>query len=245
MPHGLRGGIGLGVLGLFAIAFVTWVFGRILEGVTTTETKVLLPEIGLGLTTAVGVALLYFGCKKYFGPGSEELFKSVEDQGWFSWNVYKASQGQRVRRGTVLGILIIFGCGIYTMLSHQTLETLGYTTTLADGKVVTINDWTATLPFMGGAQITLLHHARFALPLLLTLFALWLAFRVVNFPTFADFLIATEAELNKVSWTTKKRLWQDTIVVLVTTVLLTVFLWLMDIIWSQLLIWLGVIRLGS
>ena len=31
-----------------------------------------------------------------------------------------------------------------------------------------------------------------------------------------DFLIATEAEMNKVSWTTRKRLVKDTIVVLVT-----------------------------
>ncbi len=34
--------------------------------------------------------------------------------------------------------------------------------------------------------------------------ALWLAWRVVNVPSFADFLIATEAELNKVSWTTRR-----------------------------------------
>ena len=51
---------------------------------------------------------------------------------------------------------------------------------------------------------------------------LWRAWRgMVNFPAFADFLIATEAEMNKVSWTTRKRLVQDTIVVLTTVVLMT------------------------
>ena len=58
------------------------------------------------------------------------------------------------------------------------------------------------------------------MPLLLLALSLWLAWRMVNLPPFADFLIATEAELNKVSWTTQQRLVQDTIVVLITTFLL-------------------------
>ena len=53
-----------------------------------------------------------------------------------------------------------------------------------------------------------------------------------------------EAELNKVSWTTRKRLFQDTVVVLTTVVLLTVFLFAVDLIWFQLLSsrWIGVIQ---
>ena len=31
-------------------------------------------------------------------------------------------------------------------------------------------------------------------------FGLWLGYRIVNVPQFADFLIAVEAEMNKVSW---------------------------------------------
>src|SRR2546430_6963945 len=41
-------------------------------------------------------------------------------------------------------------------------------------------------------------HVSITLPLLLAAASLWLAYRVVNYPTFADFLIATEAEMNKV-----------------------------------------------
>ena len=41
--------------------------------------------------------------------------------------------------------------------------------------------------------------------------------------------IATEAEINKVSWTTRKRLIQDTTVVLVTVFLFTLFLFVVDI----------------
>jgi preprotein translocase SecE subunit len=80
--------------------------------------------------------------------------------------------------------------------------------------------------------LTILRDVRFTVPLLLAIGGLWLAFRVVNFPAFADFLIATEAEMNKVSWTTRKRLWQDTVVVLTTLVLFTFFLMVVDLFWG-------------
>src|SRR4029077_21178888 len=73
------------------------------------------------------------------------------------------------------------------------------------------------------------------MPLVLSLGLLWVAFRVVNIPGFADFLIATEAEMNKVSWTNRRRLFQDTIVVLVTVFLFTTFLFVVDIIWIKVL----------
>jgi len=63
-------------------------------------------------------------------------------------------------------------------------------------------------------------------------------------PAFADFLIATEAEMNKVSWTTQKRLVQDTIVVLVTVILMAFYLFAMDQSWRVLLSWkpIGVLQ---
>src|SRR6202021_1088653 len=62
------------------------------------------------------------------------------------------------------------------------------------------------------AMIRLVPAVQFSVPLLLLAMSIWFAWRVVNLPPFADFLIATEAELNKVSWTTRKKLYQDTIV---------------------------------
>ena len=85
------------------------------------------------------------------------------------------------------------------------------------------------------ATLMLLPSVQFTLPLLLLAVSLWLAWRVVNMPTFADFLIATEAEMNKVSWSTQKRLVQDTIVVLVTVFLMAVFLFVMDYGWKLVL----------
>jgi preprotein translocase SecE subunit len=72
-------------------------------------------------------------------------------------------------------------------------------------------------------------------PIVLAVLLVWAAWRSVNIPGFADFLIATEAEMNKVSWTNRRRLYQDTIVVLVTVFLFTGFLFVVDIIWIKVL----------
>ena len=91
------------------------------------------------------------------------------------------------------------------------------------------------------ASITLLPAVRFTVPLLLMALAIWFAWRVVNLPTFGDFLIATEAEMNKVSWTSRKRLFQDTIVVLVTVVLFAIFLLTIDQFWGFAMTQLGLV----
>jgi preprotein translocase SecE subunit len=85
------------------------------------------------------------------------------------------------------------------------------------------------------ASLPLLPNVRYTLPLLLIALSLWMAWRVVNMPSFADFLIATEAELNKVSWTTQRRLVQDTIVVLATVLLMAGYLFAMDQAWRVIL----------
>ena len=64
---------------------------------------------------------------------------------------------------------------------------------------------------------------------------LWISFRLVNMPRFADFLIAVEAEMSKVTWPTKTELFRSTIVVLFMILALTVVLFLFDGIWSWLL----------
>ena len=72
-------------------------------------------------------------------------------------------------------------------------------------------------------------------PVALMALTLWVAWRAVNVPTFAEFLIATEAEMNKVSWSTRRQLAQDTVVVLLTTLILTLFLLVVDLFWGWLL----------
>jgi preprotein translocase subunit SecE len=68
----------------------------------------------------------------------------------------------------------------------------------------------------------------------------WISYRVVNVPRFADFLIAVEAEVNKVSWPSRGELVRSTIVVLITIFALAIILFAYDFIWSLLLRMLGV-----
>jgi preprotein translocase subunit SecE len=62
---------------------------------------------------------------------------------------------------------------------------------------------------------------------------LWLGFRLVNWPRFAEFLINVESELKKVSWPTKTELWRASMVVVFTIVFMSVLLFGFDILWDQ------------
>jgi preprotein translocase subunit SecE len=73
---------------------------------------------------------------------------------------------------------------------------------------------------------------------------IWLAYRVVNLPRFADFLIAVEAEMNKVSWPSRSELFRSSLVVIVTMFGLAATLYGYDLVWQMLLTKLGVLRGG-
>jgi preprotein translocase subunit SecE len=73
---------------------------------------------------------------------------------------------------------------------------------------------------------------QFGVPLALLLVGLWISYRVVNVPAFADFLIAVEAEMNKVSWPSRTELFRATIVVLIVIFFLGFFLAGCDVIWK-------------
>jgi preprotein translocase SecE subunit len=229
-PHpvkGLRGGVFLGTVALFAVAFVTWCIGNILE----TYLPILHGPTGQFATLAAGAALLALTVKFSWLPVVGRWAVAIEDQGWFSTSVYKKSQGLKVRRSTMGGILVLGGTGVYSLLSHGLGSRSG--------------NWVLSLPFTGGPGVTVVPDAQYTVPLFLTALTLWGAFRVINFPTFADFLIATEAELNKVSWTTGRRLMQDTLVVLTTLVLFTFFLFFVDVFWGWFLTTIGILRTAT
>ena len=76
---------------------------------------------------------------------------------------------------------------------------------------------------------------RVGLPLLLAAFGFWVVFRLVNLPTFADFLIAVEAEMNKVSWPTRGELFRASMVVIFCIFFLAFVLYGYDLFWSSLL----------
>jgi len=319
-PHGTRAGIFVGILGFLVILLLTrWVSLWVEHWCFDTDT--FSPSAGIVIVLVVGIALLASGLRLFFQPSTEKMLIQLEDQGWFHATSYKSMQGQRVRRGTILGILLLAITGIYTLTSHQILrrgsenwelnipftgqvavsslgdastdpelaaklaslkpgEQLfldrsefrqisdrydpathvkvvlhGDSTNFEDGKVVTKtayetekravekNDGTLPPPVapeppdgtLEYRRLVLLPSVQYTVPLLILAGSIWLAWRIVNYPMFADFLIATEAEMNKVSWTSRKNLMKDTIVVLVTMVLMAGFLFCTDLVWEVLL----------
>lgn len=70
----------------------------------------------------------------------------------------------------------------------------------------------------------------------------WFAYRIVNYPVFADFLIDVEGELAKVSWPSRDELKRATVVVLVTMFLLSFVLFAYDLTWQWALRTIGILQ---
>jgi preprotein translocase subunit SecE len=85
----------------------------------------------------------------------------------------------------------------------------------------------------------------YALPGVVLLGGWWLSFRLVNLPRFADFLIAVEAEMNKVSWPSKGELIRASLVVIFMIFFLAAILAMYDVIWLMLFRQIGVLHGGG
>ncbi len=208
------------------------------------------PTLGWGVLILIEAAL-WAGAVYVFAavPGWLSFLVAVEDQGWFHATAYKGNQGVRVRRGTIMGILTVGITGIITMVNHHyfgseptSSEWYWILGSAQDPTWVPYgNDWSWVIPYsMSESQkmmscVPIMFKVHFLMPIVLGVLLVWLGWRVVNVPAFADFLIATEAEMNKVSWTSRKRLVQDTIVVLTTVFLFTGFLFVVDLVWIKVL----------
>jgi preprotein translocase subunit SecE len=81
----------------------------------------------------------------------------------------------------------------------------------------------------------------FAIPGLVACAGFWTAYRIVNWPMFADFLISVEAEMSKVSWPTRTELIRGSVVVLITIASLAIFLYSFDLLWTFIFQRLGVL----
>jgi preprotein translocase subunit SecE len=67
-----------------------------------------------------------------------------------------------------------------------------------------------------------------------------LMFWIVNRPRSADFLIATEGEMKKVSWSSKKEIIGSTKVVIIATFMLAALLYVVDAMFALLFVKMGV-----
>ena len=98
--------------------------------------------------------------------------------------VYKRSQGRITRQVTWAAIAILVALGLWQLSGS-----------------LKMTDWQWAKNLNG-------YGFYFWLPGILLVSGLWIAYRLVNFPAFADFLIAVEAEMNKVSWPTRAELFR-------------------------------------
>ena len=127
------------------------------------------------------------------------------------FDIYKRGQGRYARTITFVATLVI-GLGAAGALSQK----------------------------LSGYGLTQAPYFRFGIPAAMFLAIAMLAFWVVNRPKSADFLVATEGEMKKVSWSSKKEIIGSTKVVIVTTFITAGLLYAVDIFFAVFFKWIGV-----
>lgn len=128
----------------------------------------------------------------------------------FASGLYKRNQGKMVRQVTCLAIWIVVAAAVWRFHSLVLAPRMGLT-------------WGSYLVAIAVGAV-----------------GFWFAFRLVNWPKFADFLISVEAELNKVSWPTQKELIRASIVVIFTILFMSAVLFGYDALWRFLFGLLGI-----
>lgn len=83
-------------------------------------------------------------------------------------------------------------------------------------------------------------YIQYGVPAVLLVLLAGLMFWLVNRPKSADFLIATETEMKKVSWSSRKEVIGSTKVVIVTTFILAAILFLIDVLFANIFQLIGV-----
>ena len=119
-----------------------------------------------------------------------------------AFELYKSAQGRYVRVGTAIAaalVALVISYYVWGLLSRHVPDDLAY-------KVYVVYAAPAVL---------------FAVVAAMTAYYL-------NKPKAADFFIATESEMKKVSWSNKAELVGSTVVVIVTVLLLALFIYLAD-----------------
>ena len=145
--------------------------------------------------------------------------KGATQSGFFSelfrLGLYKPNQGRIVRQVTFISIAIL-------------------------GLVAACEFSNSQMVFDFRRWLDLFEGFNYAVMLVFGMAFVWLAFRAVNYPAFADFLIAVEAEMNKVSWPTRKEMWRSSVVVIFVIFAMAAVLFLFDVIWSKVFEILGI-----
>jgi preprotein translocase subunit SecE len=149
------------------------------------------------------------------------------------FGIYKRTQGRITRQVTFAVLAIVIALGLLR------LGSILKTSALAVSAAEWFGQYSLLLPFYwiaaGCSWITSLGLFYIWFPGVLLMIGCWACYRTVNVPVFADFLIAVEAEMNKVSWPTRPELFRASMVVLIVILSLAVVMSVFDVLWRALL----------
>ena len=130
-----------------------------------------------------------------------------------SFSVYKRNQGRFTRQLTFAALATIVAVGVWRLAQVLPVVYGGDSGLAALG---------------GGADLGVV---RFLVPGGLLALGLWLCFRAVNIPKFADFLIAVESEVAKVSWPSAEEVFRSSAVIIFLIFALAAILAAYDLFW--------------
>jgi len=173
-----------------------------------------------------------------------ELLKEL-----FRYRRYKASQGKLIRKLTMAGVWVLFAtaawkCTLmdFTWVARWCTWLSGWNAQLKTATeanaVETIDALTAQIQAFTGTFVLVFPYLVAGLILL---FGLWFGYRLVQWVTFADFLISVEGEMAKVSWPSKGELRSATFVVLTLFFLLAGVLRIFDLFFVAIFKFIGVV----
>jgi len=145
--------------------------------------------------------------------GELEYTGWIRDSAIMAFDIYKRGQGKYTRLGSFFAGAIIVGAGCWKLYGKLDVWLAGFS------KEVVL--WVSTLAPAG-------------LFVVLAVFLLWL----VNKASVADFMIAAEGEMKKVSWSSRQEIAVSTFIVVVVVVLTAVLLGVTDITFRTFFSWI-------
>jgi preprotein translocase subunit SecE len=170
---------------------------------------------------AIAAARALVGKTDNAGSDSEELPSRAPAQtpssnnGTGFFTIYKKGQGKWTRLGTVFAAVFLGGLTLYN-LCFVYMPMWG----VRNHQIV----WATGAGFLAGFGL--------------------LVFWLMNKPTNADFLIATDSEMKKVNWTTKGELIGSTRVVILFLIFIALFLFVVDLLFAEFFHLITVLRSG-
>jgi preprotein translocase SecE subunit len=152
-------------------------------------------------------------------PAPSSSARAKGKQGFFT--LYKPGQGYWTRVGTYIGAALLALFSTIFLVTHIPVWLNSAGVAAANIKPITIGICAGYLVVFG-----------------------LVTFALTNRPTNADFLIATDSEMKKVNWTTRKELVGSTKVVILFMLLIAFLLFAFDVVFGYFFQLIGVLQAG-